>query len=121
MHEAARMGEHTRLTRRQQPGHLAEIGKDTHFRRQQGNRVIRGGTIHGEDLPTLPFTEPSPRPARHAERAGSLPRQQNGLGGAFRHAAHQAAGAPDGGENRPGISKGRFNEGGVFAAMGCPV
>ena len=115
------MGQHAGFPGRQQPGHLAEISEDTQFRGQQGNRVIRGGTIHGKDLPTLPFTQPSPRAARHAERAGGLPGQQNGLGGAFRHAAHQAAGAPDGGENRLGISERRFNEGGVFAAVGSPV
>jgi hypothetical protein len=43
------------------------------------------------------------------------------LGRAFGYAAHQAAGAPDRGENRIGISKRRFNEGGVFAAMGSSV
>ena len=115
------MGQHAGFPRRQQPGHLAQISKYAQFRRQQGNRVIRGGTIHGEDLPTLPFTQPSPGPARHAKRAGGLPRQQNGLGGAFGHAAHQATGAPDGGEDRIGISKRRFNKGSVFAAVGCPV
>ena len=121
MHQAAGMGQHAGFPGRQQPGHLAEISEDTQFRGQQGNRVIRGGTIHGKDLPTLPFTQPSPRAARHAERAGGLPGQQNGLGRTFRHAAHQAAGAPDGGENRLGISERRFNEGGVFAAVGSPV